>query len=221
MTTPSVADRQAPTATTFKARQREARTALILQAAHDEFIAKGYRDVAMDEIAAQVGISKGTLYLHFASKEALVVRLLEQEIAQFLGLIDQIISQEMTVRARLERILLETYRGIRNGQQFLLALRSIGGNKGDIWDRLEKQLPAAELTGRFTRLFAEGQQSGELDATIPTAVMVALFFSLMQMYAEQQLAESQPLLPEAFAAVVNRVLFQGLAAPPPAARWTI
>jgi len=221
MTTRSVADRQAPTPTSFKARQREARTALILQAAHDELIAKGYRDVSMDEIAAQVGISKGTLYLHFASKEALVVRLLEQEIAQFLGLIDQIISQEMTVRARLERILLETYRGIRNGHQFLLALRSIGGNKGDIWERLEKQLPAAELTGRFTRLFAEGQQSGELDATIPTAIMTALFLSLMQMYAEQQLTESQPLLPEAFAAVVNRVLFQGLAAPPPAARWTI
>ena len=76
MATHPAADRQAPTTMSFKARQREARTALILQAAHDELIAKGYRDVAMDEIAAQVGISKGTLYLHFASKEALVVRLL-------------------------------------------------------------------------------------------------------------------------------------------------
>ena len=96
-------------AASLKERQREERAALILRAASDLLIEKGYHDASMDEIAARVGISKGTLYLHFASKEALVVRLLEQEIAEYLALIDQVVRQRLTVRARLERILLETY----------------------------------------------------------------------------------------------------------------
>ena len=203
-------------AVSLKERQREERAALILQAAHDELIAKGYYDVSMDEIAARVGISKGALYLHFAGKEALVAALLEKEIAAYLALIDAVAGERLTARARLERILLETYSSIHGRHRFLFMLRSIGGGKSAIWDRLEKQLPLAQLTERLTRLFEEGKQQGELDAAVPTALMVALFLNLMQMYAEERFVANQPLSPEAFAGVVSRVLFQGLSARHPA-----
>ncbi len=202
----------------LKERQREERAALILRAAYDELVAKGYHAVSMEEIAARVGISKGALYLHFAGKEALVVELLAREIAAYLALIDAVAAQPLTVRARLERILLQTCTSIRDRHQFLFMLRPVGWSKGAIWERLEKQLPLAALTERLTRLFEEGQGSGELDAATPTPLMVALFLSLMQMYAEEHLAESQPHAPEAFAAAASRVLFQGLAAAPPGER---
>jgi AcrR family transcriptional regulator len=205
-------------AASLKERQREERAALILRAASDLLIEKGYHDASMDEIAARVGISKGALYLHFASKEALVVRLLEQEIAEYLALIDQVVRQRLTVRARLERILLETYTTIDGRHHLLLILRSMGWNRSVIWERLEKQLPLAELTERLAKLFEEGKQSGELDTTIATSVMVALFLSLMRMYGDRQFEESQPLSPQAFVAAVCQVLFQGLSAPPSDAR---
>lgn len=172
----------------------------------------------MDEIAARAGISKGALYLHFAGKEALVVRLLEQEFAAYLALLDQVARQKLTVRARLERILLETYTTIDGRHHLLLILRSMGWDQSVIWERLEKQLPLAELTERLTRLFEEGHQSGELDATVATSVMVALFLSLMRLYGDRQFEASRPLSPEAFAASVCHVLFQGLSAPPSGAR---
>jgi AcrR family transcriptional regulator len=200
-------------ANSLKERQREQRAALILQAAYDELLAKGYHEVSMDEIAARAGISKGALYLHFAGKEALIVALLEQEIAAYLALIEAVANDQSSVRSRLERILLQTYTSIGSRHHFLFMLRAIGGSKSAIWARLQKQLPLAELTDRLTRLFEEGQQSGELDGTIPTSIMVALFLSLMQTYAEEHLEESQPLSPEAFTALVSRVLFQGLSAP--------
>ncbi len=205
-------------AASLKERQREERATLILRAASDLLIEKGYHDASMDEIAARVGISKGALYLHFASKEALVVRLLEQEIAEYLALIDQVARQKLTVRARLERILLETYTTIDGRHHLLLILRSMGWNQSVIWERLEKQLPLAELTERLANLFEEGKQSGELDTTIATSVMVALFLSLMRMYGDRQFEESQPLSPQAFVAAVCQILFQGLSAPPSDAR---
>ncbi len=205
-------------AASLKERQREERATLILRAASDLLIEKGYHDASMDEIAARVGISKGALYLHFTSKEALVVRLLEQEIAEYLALIDQVARQKLTVRARLERILLETYTTIDGRHHLLLILRSMGWNQSVIWERLEKQLPLAELTERLANLFEEGKQSGELDTTIATSVMVALFLSLMRMYGDRQFEESQPLSPQAFVAAVCQILFQGLSAPPSDAR---
>lgn len=204
-------------AVSLKERQREERAALILQAAYDVLVEKGYYQVSMDEIAARVGISKGALYLHFASKEALVARLLEQEIAAYLSLIDQVANEKLTARARLERILRETYASIHGRHRFLLMLSSMDWNKSAMWDRLEKQLPRAALTDRLTKLFEEGQHTGELDATIATPIMVSLFLSLLRLYSDEHLEQASPLSPEAFADAVSRALFQGLLTPTPAA----
>jgi len=217
MITTSKAKAHAGPPLSLRERQREERAALILQAAYDVLVERGYYEVSMDEIAARVGISKGTLYLHFASKEALVARLLEQEIAGYLALIDKVAGERLTVRARLERILGEAYVSIHDRHQFLLILRSMDWNKSAVWDRLEKQIPLAALKERLTKLFEEGQRSGELDPTIDTPIMVSLFLSLMRLYTDEQLEQASPHSPATFANTVSRALFQGLLAPTPAA----
>src|SRR5688572_21870760 len=138
MATNSKLKKQSPKASSLKEEQREERTALILQAAFDGLVEKGYYETSMDEIAARVGISKGTLYLHFKSKEDLIFMLIEQETGKFLSLVDQIMTEDTSVRDQLEHILLESYKSIQGGRQFLLALRAIGLNKGLIRDRLEE-----------------------------------------------------------------------------------
>ena len=127
----------------------------------------------MDEIAARVGIAKGTLYLHFKSKEDLIFMLIEQETAKFVALVDEIINREISVQNKLEHILLESYNSIQGGRQFLVALHSIGLNKGFIKDKLEEQASIGSLVHRFTRLFEDGKANGEFDATVPTAIMVS------------------------------------------------
>lgn len=53
----------------LKEKQRKERELLILEAAEEVMIEKGYHETSMEEIAARVGIAKGTVYLHFPSKE--------------------------------------------------------------------------------------------------------------------------------------------------------
>jgi AcrR family transcriptional regulator len=43
----------------------------ILEAANQVFNEKGYRQATMDDVAKKLGVSKGALYLYFASKEEL------------------------------------------------------------------------------------------------------------------------------------------------------
>jgi len=80
----------------------ESRTEQILTAAQQEFIEKGYTATRMDDIALRSGLSKGGLYAHFESKdavfEALMRRsLLAPEFSEFPG-----IQQEMKAHAVAE-----------------------------------------------------------------------------------------------------------------------
>ena len=52
-------------------RRAEARPAEILDAALTVFSARGFAAAKLDDVAKEAGISKGTLYLYFDSKEAL------------------------------------------------------------------------------------------------------------------------------------------------------
>jgi AcrR family transcriptional regulator len=52
-------------------RRAEARPAEILDAALTVFSARGFAAAKLDDVAKEAGVSKGTLYLYFASKEAL------------------------------------------------------------------------------------------------------------------------------------------------------
>ncbi len=52
-------------------RRPEARPAQIIDAALDVFGQKGLANARLEDIAARAGVSKGTIYLYFANKEAL------------------------------------------------------------------------------------------------------------------------------------------------------
>src|SRR5260370_2843863 len=50
---------------------KEAAKSRILDAANRVFAEKGYHEATMDDIAKRLGVSKGAIYLYFASKEDL------------------------------------------------------------------------------------------------------------------------------------------------------
>ena len=52
-------------------RRKDARPAELLAAALDLFVEKGYAATRVDEVARRAGVSKGTLFLYFSSKEEL------------------------------------------------------------------------------------------------------------------------------------------------------
>ena len=62
-------------------KKTEARREGILDAALEEFAAKGYAGARMEDIARRAGVAKGTLYLHFGDKEGLFNGLAESAFA--------------------------------------------------------------------------------------------------------------------------------------------
>lgn len=74
----------------FKQQQLIVREAAIVDATNSLLAKKGFDLMTMDEVAADVGIAKASLYKHFPSKEALaaaaMIRLLENTLAFVRGL---------------------------------------------------------------------------------------------------------------------------------------
>lgn len=54
-----------------RSRRKEARPAEISAAALELFVEKGFSATRLDDVAERAGVSKGTVYLYFANKEAL------------------------------------------------------------------------------------------------------------------------------------------------------
>lgn len=54
------------------------RKSQILNAAQDVFAQKGFEEARMDDIAGETGLSKGTLYLYFKSKDDLIIAILDR-----------------------------------------------------------------------------------------------------------------------------------------------
>ena len=68
------------TARTKHARRKEARPGELLDAALDLFVAKGFAATRAEEVAAKAGVSKGTLFLYFKSKEDLFEAVVRENI---------------------------------------------------------------------------------------------------------------------------------------------
>jgi AcrR family transcriptional regulator len=61
-----------------KVEQREASLEKLLSAARHLFVSKGYASTTLEEIAAAVEMTKGSVYFYFGSKEAVLLELLNQ-----------------------------------------------------------------------------------------------------------------------------------------------
>ena len=62
-------------------RRKEARPGELLDAALDLFVEKGFAATRVEEVAARAGVSKGTLFLYFQSKEELFKAVVRENIS--------------------------------------------------------------------------------------------------------------------------------------------
>src|SRR6266702_1562249 len=78
------------------------RRGAIIDAAMDEFIARGFAATRLDDVAKRAGVAKGTIYLHFKDKEALFQELIRTALVPLIGRLAAPPPAGGSVRAALE-----------------------------------------------------------------------------------------------------------------------
>ncbi len=151
------------------------RTGQILDAAERVFARLGFAPARMDDVANESGLSKGTLYLYFRSKEllidALVGRMVELETRRLVA----IRTSEGTAAERLGRF-------VDDYAAEIVRFAPLSPVILEVYARAARHLTVREALQRYFAdfrrelgaLIAEGVERGEFRATDSDLVAVAL-----------------------------------------------
>ncbi len=150
-------------------RRAEARPDEMLDAALAVFSEKGFAAAKVDEVARRAGVSKGTVYLYFPSKEALMEGIVRRAVAPIAErAVPDMAAFEGDVRLPIA-MLIETLRKLLSDPQNMavprLILREIMNFPGLV------ELYRREVLGKvipvLTALVARGVASGQLRKVDP------------------------------------------------------
>ena len=84
-------------------RRKEARPAEIMAAALECFRERGFAATRLEDIAARAGVTKGTIYLYYGSKEDLFKAVVRGEVAQKIELLEAMLEEPISARLLLGR----------------------------------------------------------------------------------------------------------------------
>jgi AcrR family transcriptional regulator len=88
------------------ARRKEARPAELLTAALELFTERGYAATRLDDVARRAGVSKGTVYLYYASKEELFKAVIREGLVPVLERGERMVAEHRGSTAELIRSLI-------------------------------------------------------------------------------------------------------------------
>jgi AcrR family transcriptional regulator len=92
----------------------ETKRLAILTAAHQRLIRYGVKKTTMQEIAEDVGIAVGTLYLYFKNKNAILIAVGDADARQHLQDTDSILRSPMPVPDKLKAYLVNRFRSVQS-----------------------------------------------------------------------------------------------------------
>jgi TetR/AcrR family transcriptional regulator len=85
-------------------RERDNRKTAILKAARKLFFEKGFKPVTVESIARKAELSKGSIYLHYNSKEEIYAQILLNDIDKFHESISQLLTTHVGASEMLMRL---------------------------------------------------------------------------------------------------------------------
>jgi len=91
-----------PLAKNNRAERAAERREAIIEAAMEEFIARGFAATRLDDIARRAGVAKGTIYLHFKDKESMFEELIRTAIVPLVARMQGTPPSGGTVRDAIE-----------------------------------------------------------------------------------------------------------------------
>lgn len=154
-------------------RQRTNRDAIL--DATDRLLARhGYRKMTIDDLAREVGIGKGSVYLHFESKEDIALSHIDRIISRLLSKLEQIAQSSGPPERRLRSMLIERvmYR-FDSVQHYSQSLNELLAHIRPTL--LERRRGYFEREARvIARVIAEGRKTGAFDTKNPVQVARSL-----------------------------------------------
>ncbi len=197
----------------FRDRQFRWREEAILDAANRLLATKGFETMSMDDLAAAVGIAKGSLYKHFDSKEALA----GAAMTRLLRAIDAHLQAQDPALApidRLKDLLAWALRERAAGRMPLLPSTSQSVQQALLANR-DYVMALEDVGNRMADLVQQAAEQGRLRADLPVPVILYAIYARSCDPSFEYLRQSGEWSDDEVIAMMVSSCFDGLAAASP------
>ena len=170
--------------------EAEKTRARILASALSLFVKKGYEHTTFTDIAARLKMTKGAVYWHFESKEALLVALVDEMLAKFQRQIDELMPKNaLTFPAVAETMIANADRIVNDpkGTAFFLLMRTQIRWGNDSMAQTRERLLSSRTYGPYHAYvqaiendIAAGRVRKEINPEAVASVCLAIWDGLVQ-----------------------------------------
>ena len=159
-------------------RRPDERPQELLDAALAVFAERGYRSTTLDQVAEAAGVTKGTIYHYFSTKEELLLRAIEHYQDRAFARVDAVRKGDYDSAAdRVRAFAMQAFGSDDPARRRVHALlQGIGADAPAV---RREWLRAGPMRGwrLLTKLIEDGQASGEFRAAVDAEVTARVFVS--------------------------------------------
>lgn len=180
----------------------------IIAAARDLFLSRGFVRVTADDLAAELGISKATLYKEFSGKEEILREVVREFMAEIVDHVDALIEDETL--SFVERLVaLFAFVGGRISRFGPLFIRDIQRSAPRVWKEIEA-FRRDKIITNFKVILAAGHGQGLFRGDIDMDILLRMFLKLVEDFVNPaEIVRSGRSPTETFESVI-KVFFQGI-----------
>ena len=180
----------------------------IVTAAREHFFAHGLRSVTMDDLAAELGMSKKTLYAEFPSKTDLLRAVLLDKFRSVEADLEHIMAQSSAnALAELQQLLACMQRHTEEIQPPFV--RDIRRESPELFKLVESR--RRELIQRyFGRIFDDGRREKIIRSDISTEMILEILLGAVQSIMNPAKIEALGITPKAGYGAIIAVILEGV-----------
>jgi len=189
-------------------RQPDRRPQQIIAAALEVFSLKGFRRATMDAVAGAAGVTKGTIYLYFSSKEDLFIQTLRAHVEQVANLLPSFqLEGDVPVddsARRVTRQLLEALMTPAMAKAMPLFISEVNHIPALRQAYIEEWLP--QVNFKLAEVLSRGMDAGLLKRLDPVITARAIIGMFSEFVLTQQVFDLQNVTPMQLDEIANTIV---------------
>jgi len=188
--------------------KKDKRNSVIIEAAINEFIEKGYESASMESIAKRASLSKGGLYHHYKSKTAILFAVNLKFMEPVQNIMSQIVTNNSIIEGLNQFIInyLTYWKDHKRELKLYFFTMNVSFNNQQIMDLYKDS--THQIFDYFQGLFQKGQELGIFKKNDARARAIALVSCLDGYLGYMLIDAAHPL--EKIEAEIQRIFIQDL-----------
>ena len=195
-----------------KEKEKVARIEGILSAAKRVFSRKGYEATTMEDIAAEAGFGKASLYFYFKRKEEVFLSLIKDGLEGQKKLLKEVMSSQLSNVERLEAILSKFFEYVQENREFM---RIVHSESQKLYATTLREVRSSIIKDHrktmegIAKIVRDGIESGEFREVEPT-LAAASFMGIVRSVIFNWFVKDEKSLLDRYKPMVMDIFLKGI-----------